>query len=423
MPTTMDTTVPGIVAQWELQGDDGTIVQELSGADNGLYQGIYYRVLATDGSIAYFGADHAPSSTAENATPQSGTPADASTNSAWGVPVLHPVSGDPCYNSSTGTASKCSANEGWRWNLDFTVSPTGFVQRYDYSNETNYYDLGGGQVAAANGSGTLTPYTRGGTLTQISYGYQLADELAGRTPAAAVLFSSKQRCQTSSGFDCSQAISTSNATNFPDVPYDLYCPSGDSTTLPPGSTTVPANVCITASPTFWSTTRLDKVTTEVNVANSGLTAVDTYQLGQVYSDAGGVVDPVTGGSVDPADAGELQAVMWLQSIQHTGDADSAAGASSPVTLNEVSFSGTEIDNRVNDSSPAAPPLYHRGSSPSRPRPANRSRSSTTRHRAPGYRCPWRTPIPTPAPATRCTGPRRGSPSRSRTGSTRSRCIQ
>jgi len=358
VPTTMDTTVPGIVAQWKLQNDTGTIVQELSGADNGLYQGIYYRVLSTDGSIAYFGADHAPSSTAENATPQSGTPADASTNSAWGVPVLHPVSGDPCYTSAKGTASQCSSNEGWRWNLDFTVSPTGFVQRYDYSTETNYYDLGGGQVAASNGSGTLTPYTRGGTLTQISYGYQLADELAGHTPAAAVVFSSKQRCQTSSSFDCTQAISTANATNWPDVPYDLNCPAGDSTTLPPGSTTVPSNVCVTASPTFWSTTRLDKVTTEVNVAGSGLTAVDTYQLGQVYSDAGGVVDPVTGSSEDPADAGELQAVMWLQSIQHTGDADSADGATSPVTLNQISFTGTEIDNRVNDSSPAAPPLYH-----------------------------------------------------------------
>jgi RHS repeat-associated protein len=361
VPTTMDTSVPGIVAQWKLQSDDGTIVQELSGADNGLYQGIYYRVLSTNGSIAYFGADHAPSTTAENAVPQSGSPTDASTNAAWGVPVLDPVSGDPCYSSATGTASRCSTtqNEGWRWNLDFTVSPTGFVQRFDYSTETNYYDLGGGQVAATNGSGTLTPYTRGGTLTQISYGYQLADELAGRTPAAAVVFTSAQRCQASSSFDCSQAISTSNATYWPDVPYDLDCPSSDSTTLPPGSTSVPANVCVTSSPTFWTTTRLDHVTTEVNVAGSGLTAVDTYQLGQVYSDAGGVADPVTGSSgVDSADEGELQAVMWLQSIRHTGDADAFDGGSTPVTLNQVTFSGTEIDNRVNDSSPAAPPLFH-----------------------------------------------------------------
>ncbi|QMU68363.1 polymorphic toxin-type HINT domain-containing protein [Streptacidiphilus sp. P02-A3a] len=361
IPTTMASGVPGLVAQWKLSSDDGTVVQELSGAQNGLYQGIYYRVLTPDGSAAYFGSDHAPASTAINSSPQSGTPTDSSTNSAWGLPVLHPVSGDPCYSSTTGTASKCSANEGWRWNLDFTVSPNGFVQRYDYSTENNWYDLGGGQVAASNGSGTLAQYTRGGTLTQISYGYQLADELAGRTPAAAVVFASKQRCQTSPSFACSQAISTSNATNFPDVPYDLNCNQGNSTTLPPGSTSVPAGVCVTVSPTFWSTAHLDSVTTEVHVidptskADKGLVPVDKYQLGQVYSAYGGTIDPVTGTTNDPADAGELQAVMWLQSIQHTGEADPYDGGSTAVTMNPVTFIGTEFDNRVDGGD--APELF------------------------------------------------------------------
>ena len=345
---------PDLVQQWKLQGDDGTVVQELKGADNGLYQGIYYRVLGTDGSAAYFGADHAPTGPGDGDLMQSGTPSDTSTSSAWGVPVLHPVSGDPCYDSTDGTKSKCSAPEGWRWNLDFVVSPTGFVQRYDYATQTNYYDLGGGQVAASNGSGTLTQYTSGGQLTSISYGYQLADELAGRTPAGQVDFASAQRCQKSSSFDCTATISTSNATNFPDVPYDLSCPSTDSTTLPSGSTTVPANVCITSSPTFWSTTRLDSITTKVNVAGKGLTPVDSYQLTQTYSDAGGTVDPVTGTSVDPKDAGQLQAVMWLQSITHTG----YDNAGNQIAMNPVTFQGTEIDNRVNDASPAAPPLYH-----------------------------------------------------------------
>ena len=354
IPVAKPTLSPSnLVQQWALQGDDGTVVQELSGADNGLYRGIYYRVLNTDGSAAYFGADHAPNGVGPSASLQS---ADTSTDSAWGVPVLHPVSGDPCYSSSTGTGSKCSENEGWRWNLDFTVSPTGFVQRYDYSTETNYYDLGGGQVAASNGSGTLTPYIRGGALTSISYGYTLADEETGHLPAAQVVFTSKQRCQKSSSFDCTQAISTSNATNWPDVPYDLNCPSSDSTTLPPGSTSIPANVCVTSSPTFWTTTRLDSVTTKVNVAGQGLTAVDSYQLGQVYSDAGGSVDPVTGTTVDQTDAGELQAVLWLQTITHTGSATDA-GSSSPVTLNPITFIGNETDNRVTGSDPGDPPLY------------------------------------------------------------------
>ncbi|WP_233444713.1 polymorphic toxin-type HINT domain-containing protein [Streptacidiphilus albus] len=291
---------------------------------------------------------------------QSGTPSDAATNSAWGVPVLDPISGDPCYTSAKGTASQCAANEGWRWNLDFVVSPTGFVQRYDYSTETNYYDLGGGQVAASNGSGTLTPYIRGGALTQISYGYQLDDELAGHTPAAQVVFSSQQRCQVSSGFNCTQPISLSNASNWPDVPYDLDCPSNDSTTIPPGTTSIPAGVCVQYSPSFWSTTRLDSITTKVNVAagNVGLTPVDTYQLGQTYSDAGGSVDPVTGADgVDAKDEGSLQAVMWLASIQHTGDADTYDGGGTPITLGQATFAGVEIDNRVNDNDPSAPALY------------------------------------------------------------------
>ena len=363
VPTATTVAAPpgeSVVQQWAMQSDDGTVVQELTGADNGLQDGDYYRVLTPDGSAAYFGAEHAPTGVGNQADMQSGTPSDAATNSAWGVPVLDPVSGDPCYTSAKGTASQCAANEGWRWNLDFVVSPTGFVQRYDYSTETNYYDLGGGQVAASNGSGTLTPYIRGGALTQISYGYQLDDELAGHTPAAQVVFSSQQRCQVSSGFNCTQPISLSNASNWPDVPYDLDCPSNDSTTIPPGTTSIPAGVCVQYSPSFWSTTRLDSITTKVNVAagNVGLTPVDTYQLGQTYSDAGGSVDPVTGADgVDAKDEGSLQAVMWLASIQHTGDADTYDGGGTPITLGQATFAGVEIDNRVNDNDPSAPALY------------------------------------------------------------------
>ncbi|MFJ4407225.1 ricin-type beta-trefoil lectin domain protein [Streptomyces sp. NPDC088910] len=361
VPTSLDPGVSGELKAWKLQGDDGTVVQELSGAANGLNDGAYFRVLTTDGTAAYFGADHSPTAAGTSGAMQSGTPADDSTDSAWGLPVLHPVSGDPCYDSAKGKASRCDKPEGWRWNLDFVVTPSGFVQRYDYSAETNYYDLGGGQ-AAPDKDGTLVPYTRGGSLTAISYGYTLADERAGRTPAAQVDFDARQRCQTTSTFtDCSAGnLNDSTAPHWPDVPWDLHCDSSDSTHLPTGSTTVPTNVCITSSPTFFSTTRLDSITTKVHVKDSStdkLVAVDGYQLGQVYSDAGGTVDPVTGTTVDPADAGSLQAVMWLQSIRHTGKGTYGNG-NSDISLNQLSFTGKEIDNRVNDSSPSAPPLYH-----------------------------------------------------------------
>ena len=60
---------------------------------------------------------------------------------------------------------------------------------------------------------------------------------------------------------------------------------------------VPSNVCVITGPTYWLTTRLDTVTTKVHVKDSttdALLPVDSYQLVQVYSDAGGTVDPVTG---------------------------------------------------------------------------------------------------------------------------------
>ncbi len=358
---TASSGVPGEVQEWKLQGDDGTVVQEMSGAVNGLQDGIYYRVLTPDGAAAYFGADHSPTAPGTSGLAESSNPTDASTDSAWGVPVLHPVTDDPCYDPSQGKASRCAKPEGWRWNLDFIVSPNGFVQRYDYSPEVNYYDLGGGQAAAGT-DGTLVSYTRGGSLTSISYGYTLDDEQAGRTPAAQVSFTTQQRCQTTSAFtDCSAGnLSDSTAPHWPDVPWDLHCDSGDSTHLPTGSTSVPTNVCITAGPTFFTTTRLDSITTKVHVkqgTTDALVPVDSYQLGQVYSDAGGTVDPVTGTTVDPADAGSLQAVMWLQSIRHTGK-DTYDNGNSDISLNQISFTGTEIDNRVNDSSPSAPPLYH-----------------------------------------------------------------
>ncbi|MGW0771754.1 ricin-type beta-trefoil lectin domain protein [Streptomyces sp. NPDC002676] len=361
VPDGVDSGVPGEIKQWRIQGDDGTVVQELSGAANGLHDGVYYRVLTTDGTAAYFGADHSPNGPGTDAT-MPANPADPTTHSAWGIPVLHPRSTDPCYDSAKGKTSQCDKPEGWRWNLDFVVSPTGFVQRYDYTTETNYYDLGGGQAAATDNpddTGTLASYTRGGALTLISYGYTLGDEQAGRTPAAEVDFGLAQRCQTTGTFtDCSSSnLKDSTATHWPDAPWDLHCDSTDKTKLPDGATTVPDDVCVIVGPSFWTTTRLDTITTKVHVkATDQLTAVDSYKLGQVYSDAGGTVDPVTGASVDPKDAGMLQAVMWLQSIQHTGK-DTYANGNSDITLNQVSFTGTEIDNRVSDDSPSAPPLY------------------------------------------------------------------
>ncbi|MEV7926139.1 ricin-type beta-trefoil lectin domain protein [Kitasatospora sp. NPDC088779] len=322
---------------YHLQNDDGTRIERLTGAVNGLWQGEYFKVTTTDGTSYYFGLNHAPATTADGAT-----------NSAWGVPVYHPNSGDPCYNAAKGKDSQCDQQPGWRFNLDFVVDPHGIVQRYDWATESNRYAMGAGQAGASGGNGTLTTYTRGGYLTRVSYGYQLTDVLAGREPSARITFDTAERCVTSADTCKPENLNSSTATNWPDVPYDLACQDG-WTTSGTGS-----NVCRSASPTFWSTKRLTAIRTELRT-QSGWQAVDKYELTQVFSDAGGIMDPVTGKTPDKQNVGSLQSVMWLSKIQHTAQDPSTGG--SEVKLDPTTFAGTEIDNRVDGSDTGAPPLY------------------------------------------------------------------
>ncbi|MFK8905435.1 polymorphic toxin-type HINT domain-containing protein [Streptomyces sp. YS-3] len=327
---------------YHLSSDDGTKIERLTGAGNGLWDGEYFKVSTTDGTAYYLGLNHAP-----------GTTSDAATNSAWGVPVYHPKSGDPCYDSDKGDDSQCAKPVGYRFNLDFVVDPHGNAQRYEYATESNYYNMGYGQVAKDDKGGTLTQYTRGGYLTRISYGYKLADAIAGKEPAARINFTTAQRCTTSDSVCTYDNLKKDTATNWPDVPYDTNCPSTYKTHSDDEDAT---DVCKLGSPTFWSTYRLKKITTQVKTG-SGFQDVDSYNLTHVFSDAGGVIDPVTGKTTDPKNAGKLQSVMWLSSIQHTG-LDTSAGGSGPITLDPVTFTGIEMDNRVDGLDPGAPPLYH-----------------------------------------------------------------
>ncbi|WP_093787344.1 RHS repeat domain-containing protein [Actinacidiphila guanduensis] len=352
VPIGVQSGVAGEIQAFKLQNDDDTLVQEFSGASNGVFQGAYFKVTSTDGATAYFGLNHAPS-----AAGGVGGNGDAATNSAWGVPVYCPKSSDPCYDSSKGSASQ--ATMGYRFNLDFETDPLGDLTRYDWATETGYYNMGAGQ--ATNGTGTITPYVRSGHLTKISYGYQLADEAAGRTASAQVTFSSVTRCEVSAAFPASKCtaanLTEANAPNWPDVPYDLNCSASDSADTQ--TTTTQAGTCYQTSPTFWTTNRLSTIATAVRVGGVWKT-VDDYKLTQTYSDAG-AVDPVTGSTVDPGDAGSLQSVMWFQEIQRAGG-DALGGTSGTLKTNPVVFQGEEVDNRVNDDMTGdtsnEPPLYH-----------------------------------------------------------------
>ncbi|MFF1902893.1 ricin-type beta-trefoil lectin domain protein [Kitasatospora sp. NPDC058218] len=324
---------------YHLQSDDGTKIERLTGASNGLWQGEYFKVTTADGTAYYFGLNHAP-----------GTTTDSPTNSAWGAPVYHPNNGDPCYSAAMGKNSLCEPDQvGYRFNLDFVVDPNGNLQRFDWASETNYYNRGYGQAVQSGGTGQLASYTRGGTLAKVSYGYKLDDAKAGREPSARAVFDTAERCVVSDATCRPENLNASTATNWPDVPYDLACQS-NWTTSGSGS-----NVCKIGSPTFWSTKRLSKITTEIRTA-SGWHGVDRYALKHLFSDAGGSIDPVTGASGDPKNAGAVQSVMWLSEVRHTG-LDTTAGGSGEAPLDPVVFTGKEFDNRVDGSNPAAPALY------------------------------------------------------------------
>ncbi|MDF9812854.1 hypothetical protein [Streptomyces sp. SPB162] len=299
---------------WRLKDDNGSKVDFLTGASNDDSRGEYVRVTTTAGTVYYFGLNHLPG----------GDKSDPASHSAWAVPVYSPNSGDPCYDAAKGKGSWCQM--AWRWNLDYSVDVHGNLTTYTYTAEGDNYARGGGQN---NGTGTLTPYTRGGALRSINYGQTLAGQVAAKgaaKPAATISFNPapEGRCDTTGGFTCTGAtLSKTNATHWPDVPYDQHCD---------------ANPCTNYGPSFWSNQRLASITTQV-MSNGTSKPVDSYALTQSFP------DPNDGTSKG----------LWLQQIQRTG----LDGPGTP-PLPPVIFTWTMKPNRVDgmDLVPA-PAIFNR----------------------------------------------------------------
>lgn len=285
---------------WRLSDDDGSVVDEVSGASNGLQDGTYWRLTDNDGTQYYFGADHLPSSAG-------GDGKDTSTNAAWGAPVYGDDSGEPCHGTSF-SASECT--QGWRWNLDFVVDTHQNITTYAYKTETNYYGRGSAH--------TLTSYVRSGYPSTISYGQQVADYVAKNTPAAQVVFTVAQRCDGKDSVDCTKAPTTSTASHWPDTPFDQNCAS--------------TGTCTNYSPTYWSTMRLATITTKAwdeSLSTPAWSTVDTYTLGQSYPDPGDGTKPA----------------MWLSSVKHTGS--DTRGGGTAQTLPTLTTQGkATVPNRV-----------------------------------------------------------------------------
>ncbi|MFB9367223.1 RHS repeat-associated core domain-containing protein [Kitasatospora albolonga] len=291
---------------WRLEGDDASKVELLTGADNGDNNGEHWRVTTTDGTQYWFGAGRKP-----------GTPTAPATNSAWTTPVYGNNAGEEC-NKAAFADSFC--NQAWRWNLDFVVDAKGGVITHWYDTETNNYRRG---LSAANPTGTLTSYVRGGTLNRITYGSKLSDPDTVK-PTAQVLFGTAERCLPDAGFDCAPAkLTKADAAKWPDVPFDQNCAA--------------TGTCENYSATFWSTKRLTKITTQVLSGGSYLD-VDSYDLTHEFP--------------DPQD--HTAPALWLASITHNGH-DGAARLSTP----PVTFTGQLKNNRVDSSGDNRPPLNRR----------------------------------------------------------------
>ncbi|MEU5810564.1 RHS repeat-associated core domain-containing protein [Streptomyces sp. NPDC047718] len=277
---------------WHPASDSGEKVEKLTNASNGDNDGEHWKVTTTDGTQYYFGLNRLPGW--KDAT----TP---TTNSAWTVPVFGNQAGEPCYNSSFASAW---CQQAWRWQLDYVVAPGGNATAYYWRTETNNY---GRNVSSTTGKAEVTQYIRGGWLDHIDYGLR-SDSVYTAKAAGQVLFEVDERCLSG----CSTFDET-NAKNWPDSPYDLFCKDGST------------ECKHKYSPTFWSRMRLTGIKTRV--LTGGLYQdVDSWSLQQGFPPSGdGISTP-----------------MWLKSITRTGK----AGDGPDITLPPVTFAGEQRPNRV-----------------------------------------------------------------------------
>ncbi|WUH89250.1 sugar-binding protein [Streptomyces sp. NBC_00433] len=282
---------------FRIKGDDGTKVDRVYGSStdvrsNGARNDEYWRVTTTDGTRYYFGYNKLPGWAGGKAT----------TDSAWTVPVYGNNADEPCHGSTFAT-SWCQ--QGWRWNLDYSVDPHGNAIAYYYNKETNYY----GRDRTAS---SPTAYVRGGTLDHIDYGLKSGAVYSAKA-LAQVQFTSAERCLDTTAGACDASKIDTDSFPWYDTPWDLNCKStGD---------------CDAFGPSFWTRKRLTAVTSQVLTAAGAYTPVDTWKLAQQWGMA------------------DIDYQLELASVEHTGRADTPEGAPD-LTLPKVTFGYDQRTNRL-----------------------------------------------------------------------------
>ncbi|MFI5729463.1 RHS repeat domain-containing protein [Kribbella sp. NPDC051587] len=284
---------------WRMRGDDGAIVERLSGAVNGdegvaaADKGEYWRMTSSNGTKYYFGLNRLPG----------WATGKEETKSAFTVPVYGNNSGEQC-NKTAFADSWCQ--QAYEWNLDYVVDPNGNTMSLFYNTEIDRY-------ARNLTKASVSTYVRAGNIKRIEYG-QTDGQVFTQKPVAQVLFTTAERCTP---LPCGPT----QKTTYPDTPWDLTCAS-----------TTNCDNHYTA--TFWTQLRLDKVTTQVwRAATSKLEDVQSWSLRQEY---------LRGDNSSPS--------LWLKEITPTGL------VGTPIQMPTTSFDGIPLGNRVDTGSDTVPPL-------------------------------------------------------------------
>ncbi|MBB4957722.1 RHS repeat domain-containing protein [Micromonospora polyrhachis] len=282
---------------WRPRADDGSKVERINDAatGNGARNGEYWKITSRDGTQYFFGRNRLPGWVDPN--PQ--------TRSTLTVPVYGNHPGEPCYETAFDS-SYCA--QAWRWYLDYVVDTNGNTMSLFYTPENNNY--------ARNMTTTkVSTYQRAAQLNRIEYG-QRAGAVYTTPAVAKVLFTTAERCIPGS------TCTSSSPASYPDTPWDQSCTS----------TTSCSNKHFT--PTFWTSKRLAKVTTQVyRSATARHEDVNSWTLTHSF----------------PAPGDGTRAGMWLSSLQHTGHLGGT------LSMPPVNFDGVQMPNRV-DGTDDIPPM-------------------------------------------------------------------
>ncbi|WP_251057348.1 RHS repeat-associated core domain-containing protein [Streptomyces sp. ISL-94] len=289
--------------KWRFASDDGSKVEQLTGAVNGDNDGEHWKITTTDGTEYYFGKNRLPGWATGN----------EETSSVWTAPVFGNNAGEPCYNA---TFANASCQQAWRWSLDYVKDRQGSVMSYFYGKETNHYALNG--KTDVNG----TPYTAGGYLKRIDYGQREATVYSAKAPAR-VVFTTQERCLPTETFKCLPAdFKTANAAFWPDVPMDRYC--------------APSTKCnaTQVAASFWTRQRLTGVTTQIRKDATNYDDVEAWTFTHQFTDNG-----------------DQSKTLWLSKIDHQGRRGGTADVPS------VELMGTQLKNRVDGTDESIAPFY------------------------------------------------------------------